>query len=157
MKSTATGASMLWLVLPFPSSSLSLLPSNSNPQDDANIPSLLSAPMLGYLDRHDPVYQNTRKFVLSSNNPYYMHGPVLNATGGPHVGTGNAWPMAIIVQLLTSESDEEITNGLRQLVSSTDRLGLMHESINTHDEKRWTRQWYVYSFQSSLAKNLSLS
>jgi meiotically up-regulated gene 157 (Mug157) protein len=52
-------------------------------QDDANIPSLLAAPMFGYLERNDPIYQNTRRFILSRDNPYYMVGPVLNGYS-PH-------------------------------------------------------------------------
>ena len=42
--------------------------------DDANIPSLLSLPYLGFCDINDPLYQNTRNLVLSSNNPYFFSG-----------------------------------------------------------------------------------
>ncbi len=52
-------------------------------QDDANIPSLLSAPMFGYVSRDDPIYQNTRRFVLSKDNPYFMFGPVIDSFVAP--------------------------------------------------------------------------
>lgn len=118
---------------------------SANLMDDANIPSLLSAPLLGYVDRHDPVYLNTRRLVLSRSNPYYMTGPVINGTGGPHVGTGMAWPMSLVVQIMTTDDDYEITVALRQLLTSTDGLGLMHESVSSHDESVWTRQWFSWA------------
>ena len=47
---------------------------NYNLMDDANVPSLLSAPYLGYCSADDPIYQNTRRFILSEDNPYYFSG-----------------------------------------------------------------------------------
>jgi meiotically up-regulated gene 157 (Mug157) protein len=42
--------------------------------DDANVPSLLSLPYLGYVSKRDPggrIAANTRRFVLSAANPFY--------------------------------------------------------------------------------------
>lgn len=53
--------------------------------DDANMPSLLSLPLLGFVDYHDETYQNTRKMVLDkTGNPYYLTGSAFHGIGGPH-------------------------------------------------------------------------
>lgn len=70
---------------------------------------------------------------------------MIPSTGGPHVGPGRAWPMSIITALLTSDDDSEIVAGLQTLVSSTARLGLIHESVDTFNANRWTRQWFSWA------------
>jgi meiotically up-regulated gene 157 (Mug157) protein len=51
--------------------------------DDANYPSLLALPVMGFVDAVDPVYQNTRKMLLEKNgNPYYLTGQDFKGIGG---------------------------------------------------------------------------
>lgn len=51
--------------------------------DDANFPSLLALPLMGFCDASDPVYQNTRKMILSqAGNPYYLAGKQFKGIGG---------------------------------------------------------------------------
>jgi uncharacterized protein len=63
--------------------------------DDANLPSLLSAPYFGYLDKRDPVYTATRRFILSNDNPYFYSGKLgemeISGVGSPHTEPNLAW------------------------------------------------------------------
>lgn len=118
---------------------------NSYFMDDANIPSLLSLPYLGACDNEDPLYLNTRKYLLSSYNPYYFSGSVASGIGGPHVGIGYIWPMAIIMQAQTSEDDAEIVQCLEWLKISSDGTGFMHESFNRNNVSDYTRSWFAWA------------
>lgn len=116
-----------------------------NLMDDANVPSLLSAPFLGYVDANDTIYQDTRAFALSRMNPWWCEGPVINAIGSPHIRPGAAWPMASIIRIFTSDDDEEIAGQLREILRSTDGLGLIHESVDSWDASTWSRQWFTWA------------
>ncbi len=51
--------------------------------DDANYPSLLALPLMGFVSADDLVYQNTRKMLLDKNsNPYYLTGKHFQGIGG---------------------------------------------------------------------------
>ncbi|KAB8239200.1 glycoside hydrolase family 125 protein [Aspergillus alliaceus] len=113
--------------------------------DDANVPSLLSLPVLGYTDRDDMVYQNTRKMVLDKDaNPYYLVGSAFQGIGGPHIGLGNAWPMSLLIQAMTSDSDDEIIECINHVRNSS-LLGLVHESIDVNNIKKYTRPWFAWA------------
>lgn len=114
---------------------------SANVMDDANIPSLLSAPFIGYTTLHDPIYRNTRRMVLSRANPYFSWGPVMTGVGSPHTLPGRAWPMALVMRVLTSEDDDEILQALWELLGGTAGLGVMHESVDSRNAAVWSRQW----------------
>jgi meiotically up-regulated gene 157 (Mug157) protein len=113
--------------------------------DDGNIPSLLSLPYLGAVETGEQVYQNTRRFLLSQDNPYYCLGRAAYGLGGPHVGVNMIWPLGIIIQGLTSTSDDEIRECLRTLQQTHAGTGFIHEAFNKDDPKRFTRPWFAWA------------
>ncbi|TFY78639.1 hypothetical protein EWM64_g5373 [Hericium alpestre] len=80
--------------------------------DDANVPSLLSLPYLGFLDKSHPAYVATRKLLLSRQNPYYAAGKTFRGIGGPHVDAWNPWPMSQISAIFGTDDDNEILQSL---------------------------------------------
>lgn len=113
--------------------------------DDANVPSLLSLPYLGYSSAKDKIYRNTRKFVWSDDNPYFYKGTAGEGIGGPHVGENMIWPMSIIMRALTSDDEVEIAECLRILKQTHASTGFMHESFNKDNPADFTRSWFAWA------------
>lgn len=113
--------------------------------DDSNVPSLLSMPYLGAINVEDPIYKNTRKFILSNNNPYFFKGTAAEGVGGPHIGPDMIWPMAITMRGLTSVNDAEIKNCIAMLKRTHAGKGFMHESFHKDDPKNFTRSWFAWA------------
>jgi uncharacterized protein len=113
--------------------------------DDANIPGLLSLPYLDCCALNDPLYQRTRRLVLSADNPYFFQGTAASGVGGPHEGLDMIWPMAIIAQALTSTDDGEIRRCLHWLKTTHAGTGFMHESFNKDDPSKFTRAWFAWA------------
>ena len=113
--------------------------------DDSNVPSLLSLPYLGVLKNDDPIYLNTRKFALSTDNPYFFKGSAAEGIGGPHVGQDMIWPMSITMRALTSNDDAEIKWCIQTLQKTHAGTGFMHESFHKDDPAKFTRSWFAWS------------
>ena len=116
-----------------------------NLMDDANVPSLLALPYLGAVSAADPVYQNTRKMLLSDENPFFFKGTAGEGIGGPHVGVDMIWPLSIIIRGLTSTNDAEIKQCLKTLQGSNAGTGFMHESFHKDDVNKFTRKWFAWT------------
>jgi uncharacterized protein len=112
--------------------------------DDANAPGLVSLAYLGCCDLADPVYQNTRNFAWSEDNPYFMRGKYAEGVGGPHTGPGTIWPLSMIFRVLTSTDPAEMKRCIEMLMRTTADTGFMHESIDPNDPKVFTRSWFAW-------------
>ncbi|TZF82627.1 glycoside hydrolase family 125 protein [Pedobacter sp. BS3] len=116
-----------------------------NLMDDANIPSLLAMPYLESVPVTDPVYQNTRRFVLSGYNPFYYKGTAAEGIGGPHIGKDMVWPLSLIARGLTSTDDREIRHCIQTLQKTHAGTGFMHESFHKDNPKKFTRSWFAWA------------
>lgn len=112
--------------------------------DDANVPSLLGMAYLGDVDVNDPIYQNTRRFVWSEDNPYFFRGSKGEGIGGPHIGYDMVWPMSIMMKAFTSQDDAEIKWCIETLQRTDAGTGLIHESFNKNNSDKYTRPWFAW-------------
>lgn len=122
--------------------------------DDANVPSLLAAPYLGYGGTSNRVYEHTRRLVLSRANPYYYRGRVGAGIGSAHTPRGYTWPMALVMQALTSTSEPERQHLLNEILTSDPGDHLLHESFNPNNPMVYTR--HQFGWPNSLFSELVL-
>lgn len=113
--------------------------------DDANVPSIVSLPYLGAIAANDSLYLNSRKLVLSDNNPFFYKGKVAEGIGGPHTGTDTIWPMSIILRGITSIDEKEIESCISTLIKTHANTGFMHESFHKDDAMQFTRNWFAWA------------
>lgn len=116
-----------------------------NLMDDANVPSLLAMPYLETVFPADVTYLNTRKFILSEDNPFFFKGTVAEGIGSPHTGLNMVWHIGISMRGLTSSSTTEIAECLEMLRTTHAGTGFMHESFDPSAPINFTRKWFAWS------------
>lgn len=112
--------------------------------DDANVPSLLSASYLGFKTPYDPqdkLLTSTRSFILSNNNRLFYQGLIAHGIGSHHTPSEYVWPMAIIMEGLTDNSEKILDSVWQRLEASHANTFAMHESFNVNNPKEFSRQW----------------
>jgi meiotically up-regulated gene 157 (Mug157) protein len=118
---------------------------NSSIMDDSNVPSLMSAAYLGYVNNDDAIYENTRATLLSNENPYYYEGEFMKGIGSSHTPENYVWPIAVAVQGLTAKTREEKGEILEMLASTTGGTNLMHEGVDVNNPVNFTRDWFSWA------------
>lgn len=118
---------------------------NSHFMDDANVPSLLSLPYLGYCAKDDKTYLNTRKAVLSRSNPFYFSGKLVSGVGSPHTPENYVWHIAVIMEALTSTDGETVKRARECLKNTTNGTLYMHEGFHVDDDSKFTREWFAWA------------
>ena len=113
--------------------------------DDANIPSLLSLPLLAGASLDVDVYRNSREFILSSSNPYFFSGIRASGVGSQHTPKNHVWPIAMSVEALTSPSNEKKLKTLDILETTDAGTGNMHEAFNVDRPEEFSRAWFSWA------------
>lgn len=113
--------------------------------DDANMPSLLSLPLISATATDDPLYGRTRSMLLSEENPYFYRGRLAAGIGSPHTPARHVWPIALAVEGLTAVSGEGRGKRLALIASTTARTGYVHESFHVDDDHVFTRPWFSWA------------
>ena len=118
---------------------------NYNLMDDANVPNLLGMPYYDFCEVGDELYANTRRFVLSKDNPYYFEGKYAKGLGSPHTPDRYIWHIGLIMQGLTSTDKAERARILRCLTETTAQTNYMHEGFDCDDPAKYSRSWFAWA------------
>jgi len=117
--------------------------------DDANVPSLLSIPYLGY-DYDPTIFVNTKRFLFSKDNPMFHEGKhdgvAYAGIGSPHTKfiASSIWPMAMIMEGLVSNNATHKVVLVEKLLASSAGTGWMHESFNPNNPAKFSRPWFCW-------------
>lgn len=118
---------------------------NATVMDDSNVPNLIAAPYLGYISEDDEQYQNTRRTLLSKENPYFYEGKFAKGIGSSHTPENYIWPIALAMEGMTTSDKSEKERILDLLTATDGGTHLMHEGFDVNDPNQYTREWFSWA------------
>lgn len=113
--------------------------------DDANVPSLLSLPYLGFCAPDDALYRATRAWLLGPRNPNWVSGRAASGIGSTHGRRNWVWPLAIAMEGLTALDETEREEAARRVEATVTGDLLLHESVDPNDLRRFRRRWFSWA------------
>ncbi|MEX1552007.1 glycoside hydrolase family 125 protein [Enterococcus sp. C50] len=118
---------------------------NTSIMDDSNVPNLMAAPYLGYCSSKDETYLQTRKTLLSPENPYFYEGKYAKGIGSSHTPENYVWPIALAMEGMTTDDRKEKERILDLLVATDAGTNLMHEGFDVDNPNNYTREWFSWA------------
>lgn len=118
---------------------------NATIMDDSNVPNLVAAPYLGYISEEDEYYQNTRRTLLSKENPYFYEGSYAKGIGSSHTPENYVWPIALAMEGMTTSDKKEKERILNLLTATDAGTHMMHEGFDVNDPNQYTREWFSWA------------
>jgi meiotically up-regulated gene 157 (Mug157) protein len=114
--------------------------------EESTIPNLMSLPYVGACEIDDPVYQNTRKWLLSEWNPKFVKGEFTEGIGSTHYfePPKRIWPLSTISRALTADNEAEVMFCVEQIKRSNAGTGFIHESYIPDHPEDFTRPWFSW-------------
>ena len=113
--------------------------------DDANLPSLLSMPYIGYVSASDKTYMETKRLLLSrETNPFYfgntleewmrdresLLGGIGSEDSSGNSGLGRVWPLSLISRLLVLlEEDKPDVNEAEAILSGSGGVAVVRLDV----------------------------
>lgn len=113
--------------------------------DDANVPSLLSAPYLRYTTKDNPIYLNTRRFLFSEDNPFYFEGKFARGIGSPHTPPHHIWHISLAMEGMTARNYSEMNQILKIFKQTHANTFMMHEGFNVDNPSEFSRAWFSWA------------
>jgi len=104
--------------------------------DEDALPNLMSIPLLGYASLEDDVYQNTRRFIMNVENPFYHEGKEASGLTSLYNGNRLITSQSLILQAMTTDNPLEFDRLIDLIKASHSGTYEMQDVLDADDVSR---------------------